>query len=780
MNRFTISFIAMLMSSLSIAQFQYSRAKVWLLEKDIEELAYLGISVDHGTYKLGTYLICDYSDEEIALMRENGFEVDILIPDVQQFYREQATIDTKNSSCESTSYFGFQFQDPENFTLGSMAGYYTFNEYVEITDEMPLLFPNLISEKAPISDTLSHENRPIEYMRITSNVANFPNTKPKVLFTSIIHAREPGSLSETIYFMWFLLENYGVNDEITFLLDNTELFFVPMVNPDGYIHNETTDPMGGGMHRKNKNPDIGTTNPGVDLNRNFAHEWGTTGVQFNENSHVFPGTGPFSEPETQNLKKLVENNDFLFAFNAHTFSNLILHPIGYSSTVFADDHNYFAELTEHMVFFNEYLAIKSSELYPASGTSDDYMYLDEGVFAMTPEVGSSFWEPASQIIDDCRDMLFSNLILIHAAHHYSAVIPLHDSKRISASIGNWEHSVQKLGLQNGMLTVSIEPLLNIQSVGSPISYTNMDVLDQDTGAIAYELVNGLNYGDTVRYVLVSDFVDWQRRDTINLFFGDATLRLVDNAQNTNNWTGGWGLTTEYFVSTPSSFNDSPGGNYSPWDYNTYEFNTSYNLSFADAAILRFHAKWSIEPGWDFAQFQVSTDGGLEWFPMCGRYTKPGIQNADDTQPVGEPLYDGFQSTWVVEEIDLVDYLGESDVRFRFILAADGFVHYEGFYFDNFEVRYDPETVAVSTHEQIGLHLYPNPADDHIHVQLTQHFASGKLEIREISGKLLQTIPVEKGTEQLQIDIGAMANGVYLMQFKSNSGLSEVVRFVVGR
>lgn len=780
MKRFTFFILLLFFIHSAISQSLYSKAKIWLMDKSIGELADLGISVDHGTHKQNTYLICDFSEEEIALMENNGFEVDILIHDVKAFYRNQSNVPSKNSYCENFDVFNYVFQDPANFELGSMAGYYTFSEYEDIIDEMPQLFPDLISVKEPISDTLTHEGRPVEFLRITGNVNSFPNTKPKVLFSSITHAREPGSLSETIYLMWFLLENYGTNNEITYLLDNTELYFVPMVNPDGYIHNVVNDPNGGGMHRKNKNPVIGTTNPGVDLNRNYGHQWGTTGVQFNENSDVFPGTGLFSEPETQNMKKLVENVGFSFAFNAHTYSNLILHPIGYESSVFADDHNYFSELTNHMVFFNNYQAIKSSSLYPASGSSDDYMYLDENVFAMTPEVGSSFWEPASVILDDCRDMLFSNLILIHAAHDYSVVMPLHDYSRISANSGNMEHSVQKLGLENGVLTVSIEPLLNILQVGNPLIYTNMDVLDEELGQISYELAPGLEYGDTIRYVLVSDYVEWQRRDTVELYYGDATLRITDNAQNTDNWTGDWGLTTDEYVSAPNSFNDSPGGNYTAWSYNEYEFNQSFNLSFADAAIIRFHAKWAIEAGWDFAQFQVSTDGGLTWTAQCGRYTKPGVENTENSQPIGEPLYDGIQSNWVVEEIDLFEYLGESDVRFRFVLGSDGFVHDEGFYFDNFEVRYDPETVNTSDYEKMALHLYPNPANDQINVRFSNNMHPGNFEIRDVSGKLIKTVVFEQITDQITIPVSDLSKGVYLMQFKGEGEASEVVRFVIGR
>ena len=68
------------------------------------------------------------------------------------------------------------------------------------------------------------------------------------------------------------------------------------------------------MHRKNKAP-VGSSNPGVDLNRNYAYGWNTTGVSSNQNNDTYPGTSAFSEPETQAMKWLVETYDMELAFN---------------------------------------------------------------------------------------------------------------------------------------------------------------------------------------------------------------------------------------------------------------------------------------------------------------------------------------------------------------------------------------------------------------------------------------------------------------------------------
>src|SRR5690606_38361948 len=127
---------------------------------------------------------------------------------------------------------------------------------------------------------------------------NDPDTdqgKPEVFYNSLHHAREPASLSQVVYYMWHLLETYGTDPETTYLLDNTEMYFVPCVNPDGYVHNETTDPNGGGMWRKNRR-DNGDGTFGIDLNRNYGHFWGLddTGSSPNPESDVYRGPSAFS------------------------------------------------------------------------------------------------------------------------------------------------------------------------------------------------------------------------------------------------------------------------------------------------------------------------------------------------------------------------------------------------------------------------------------------------------------------------------------------------------
>ena len=527
-----------LLSILAIANSQtlkYSKVKIHTNSQGLQQLAELGLAVDHGEIKAGTFLISDFSEDDIQVMEQNGFQYDILIDDVKKFYvKRNATATPKNATCATTGSGGYQAPTvPTNFyTNATYGGFLKYQDMLDQLDLMATAYPNLITVKTPISTYTTHEGRPIYHVKISNN-ASFTDdlTKPNVLYTAIHHAREPLSMAQTVFYMWYLLENYTSSEEIQFLVDNTEMFFVPCLNPDGYLRNESTDPNGGGMHRKNMAP-VGSNNPGVDLNRNYSYGWGTTGVSFNQNNDTYPGSGPFSEPETQAMQWLAETYGFVSAFNAHTYGNTLLHPIGTTSAEFADHHDYFADLCSHMCMHNGYFPQKSSGLYPASGDSDDYQYkvdigvnMKDTIYAMTPEIGSDFWPASSEVIPSCQDMVFPNLVHSHMAHKYLTVTDS-DPSSVPATTGNFNHNVQRLGTVGGAVTVSITPLTNIQSVGAPVIY-DLDMRESSSGTISYVLDPAISFGDEIRYVLNTQYGLWTYRDTITKTFGALILQYFE-------------------------------------------------------------------------------------------------------------------------------------------------------------------------------------------------------------------------------------------------------------
>lgn len=684
----------------------YSRVKINGSNEDIYRLGQLGVTVDHGIRKEGLYFISDFSKDEISIMQENHFNYEILISDVEEYYRQilndpndKPKQTTKNATCSSTSGGGTLTPiTPSNFNLGSMGGYLKYAEMLAELDAMANLYPNLITVKAPISTFLTHENRPIYHVKISDNPNTNESGEPKILYTAIHHAREPMSMMETIFYMWYLLENYGTNDEITYIVNNTQMFFVPCINPDGYVYNETTNPTGGGMWRKNRRNNGGGVY-GVDLNRNYSYGWGTTGTSTSTSNDTYCGPAVFSEPETQAMRWLVQNHKFDFAFNAHTYAEDILFPIGTTTAEFADHHAYFQAHTDNMVEQNGYTSMKSSSLYPASGDSDDYMYkLDIGIgvkdtiFVHTPEVGTAFWQPQSEIVPTCQEMVFPNLVLAHLSRNYNVVNDT-DPSNISVLSGDFNHSIKRYGRETGSVTVSIQPILNIVSVGNPVIY-NLNILQSTTGAISFNLNPNIQFGNQIKYVLLTDNGLWIKRDTIIKTFGAITQQINEDATTSSNWTGTWSTTTSTYVSPTMCFYDGSTGNYSNNANKSYTYIPVINLTTATSAMVSFYAKWGIESDYDFVQFQVSTDGGTNWIGQCGNYTVLGTNANGSVQPSNQPVYEGTQSNWVLEEINLSEYLGQQ-IKVRFQLKSDGGTTADGFYFDDFKVFYNQSGVTVS-------------------------------------------------------------------------------------
>lgn len=777
----TILVIVLSVFTTTVSAQKYSKVKI---VADNNGLAYLfneGISVDHGLRKAEEFIVTDLSEDEIQRVRELNFQCEILIDDVQKFYVEQnkGPLVQKNETCSGTN--GNTAPIPANFQIPSTyGGYFKYNEMLQELDKMAALYPNLISVKAPIHNYLTWENRPIYHVTISNN-PGIDDGDPKVLYTAIHHAREPLSMSQLIYYMWYLLENYSSDPEVKFLVDNTQLFFVPCINPDGYIQNETTNPNGGGMHRKNKNPNIGTTNKGVDLNRNYSYGWGTTGVSTNQNNETYPGTSAFSEPETRAIQWLVQYHKIQSAMNAHTYGDMLLFPVGTTTAEYADHHTYFQTLCNHMTIYNGFEASKSSGLYPASGDSDDYMYkVDIGVgqkdtiFAMTPEIGGSFWPAASEIIPTSQKMIYTNLGLAHMVHKY--YVTFEDDPTIISSItGSFHHTIQRFGRENGSATVSLEPVLNIAAVGSPITY-NSGILEQGNGFISYELIPGITAGSEVKYVLTTDDGNWIRRDTITKIYGVFDELISDNANNTSNWTGTWGTTTATYYSPNSSFTDSPGANYPNNANRQFTLQDDINLTNAAFAKVSFYAKWDIEKNYDYCQFQVSTDGGASWVGQCGIYTEPGVNQSGSVQPFGKPLWHGVQSSWVYEEISLSDYIGQT-IKVRFILRSDAGSRKDGFYFDDFKISTSiaESTVGLENKNNDDLNIYPNPSQGAVFINGLNN--NDLIEIIDLRGLIVSSITNVEN--DIPIDISFLSQGTYLIKITGEKR-NSIKQLIVGK
>ena len=189
------------------------------------------------------------------------------------------------------------------------------------------------------------------------------------------HAREWITPEMVRRLLDHILTSYGTDPEITALVNDNELWFVPVANPDGY---DLTFEDGYRLWRKNTRDNDGdgviAPGDGVDLNRNWPTRWGydNEGSSPNPTSETYRGPSPASEPETQAIDSLFRRITPEFLVNYHSAAELLLHGIGWQvATPSPDDVVY-----EAMVGDDADPAIPgydpdiSAELYTTNGDTD--------------------------------------------------------------------------------------------------------------------------------------------------------------------------------------------------------------------------------------------------------------------------------------------------------------------------------------------------------------------------------------------------------------------------
>ncbi|NOX45820.1 MAG: T9SS type A sorting domain-containing protein [Chlorobi bacterium] len=782
MKKLTLLAVATLfLVSVFAQQMKYSKVKILTDDMGLQKLAHAGLDVSEGTFKKGEFFVSDFSELEIAKMQELNVNYEILIDDVAKFYMERNI----GKSNDVNDYKGMdEWEVPENFDFGSMGGHYTFEEMVAHIDNMANLFPDLVTVKESIGQSI--EGRDLWMVKISDN-PNVNEDEPEVLYTALHHAREPASLMQMIYYMYYLLENYDNDDLIKTLVDNTEMYFVPVVNPDGYVYNATTNPNGGGMWRKNRrNNGDGTF--GVDPNRNYAYQWGydNNGSSPYTDSETYRGTAPFSEPETQAMRDFVNDHEFRLALNYHTYSNLLLYPWGWTSDLSPDEDimNAYAAL---MTQDNNYTyGPSSTTIYPTNGDANDWMYGEQTskdkIFSYTPELGGSsdgFYCPIDRIIPIAQENMIQNILLAAFAGKYGEINDL-TSGIISETNGFISFDVTRLGLVDGTYTVSLEAANNaVASTGDALEFTAMELLDTNTDSISYNLAAGISSGTIVKFVLSIDNGDYVLSDTLTKIYGNPVVVFEDDGNTLDNWSGNWAVTNASYHSPTGSITDSPNGNYNDQSTYTVTMDNPIDLTTAGYAQLSFWAKWEIEAGWDYTQILISTNNGLSWTPMQGKYTVAGNSN----QPTGEPLYDGFQTQWVQEEIDLTEFLG-NEVKFRFQLVSDQSVNEDGYYFDDFTIT----TVDIATGiidnnraKQISIsNPIPNPAKGTVRFNLwnTDEMTASRFAVYNTAGQKVYSRNLSNNPSQLSISINAWKSGVYYYRIESANGNTETNKLMV--
>lgn len=257
-----------------------------------------------------------------------------------------------------------------------------------------------------------------------------PGPKPRLFLMAAIHARELATAELAIRFAEHLVDQYGVDPDITWMVDHYELHVLPHTNPDGRKIAEL-----GYTQRKNVNDTLGTcANPptassqkGIDLNRNFPFQYGGAGTSTDPCNLTYRGTGAASEVETQAVRDYVSS---IFAdqrgpglsdpapatttgvlISLHSYSPLVLYPWSWGASE-APNLAGLRTLGRKFGYHNNYPICQGPLcLYAASGSTDDWSYGELGIASYTFEIGTSFFQDCasfeSTIYPDNLDALLT-------------------------------------------------------------------------------------------------------------------------------------------------------------------------------------------------------------------------------------------------------------------------------------------------------------------------------------------------------------------------------------
>jgi len=570
------------------------QARIMLSDKaQMKEIFKLNLDIAYVQY--GEYIDIITDQDGVDRLRQMGYNVRIVHDDLVSFFQ---------SRLDQTKYMG---------------GYHAYSDMMAALDSMHTRFPSITATKINIGNSL--EGRAIWALKISDN-PDVDEDEPEVFYNGLTHAREPIGMEALLYFMWHLLTHYGTDSVAANLVNNRELWFVPIINVDGYEYNRTTNPSGGGMWRKNRR-NCGGGDYGIDLNRNWGYMWGydDEGSSPYCSDETYRGTSAFSEPETQVIRNFVNAHHFILSLDNHSFGNYNLYPWSYA-TIYTPHQFIFSAIAETMAVLNGHTPGTPWELlYTVNGGSIDWEYGDTiskpMILGISPEIGTQddyFWPPSSRILPLCQQELYSNILFADLADNpYKILKP----------------------------TAPVLSQIDTVYPDFTISWSHHDALNP---ASVFELKEMSGF-ERVTYDVESGYSDW----TLN----------------------GFSVSTARYHSATHSFYSGQGDNLN----NKVTAKNSIKVQSGDS--LKIWCWYYAELNWDYAYVEISTDGGNSFFSIPGSITT-------NNNPNGTNLGNGItgqSSGWVQGKFSLTSYAGQ-DIYLRLRYVTDGYDYREGFYADD--------------------------------------------------------------------------------------------------
>lgn len=652
--------------------------------------------------------------------------------------------------------------------------YPTYPAYVSLMNQFATDYPGLC-EVVNIKTLAS--TRQILCIHINDSLGIDQN-EPEFLYTSSIHGDETTGYVLMLHLVDYLLENYGIDEQVTNLVNNVDIWINPLANPDGTYAGGDNNIYGATRYNAN----------GVDLNRNYPD----------------PEDGPHPDgndyqPETQAFMDFAAAHDFVMSANFHGGAEVLNYPWDTWPRLSADDNwwkyisRQYAD-TVHAFSPSGYLTDLNNGItngyawYSISGGRQDYMNYFQRCREVTAEISSTKLLPASQLeahwqynyrslLNYLEQSLYGVRGLVSNAST-GAPIPAKvtisgydmDNTEVYAfmPLGDY-HRPLKAGTYN--LTFSV-----FGYVSKTIS--NVTVSDENTVILNVQLEpqvsltanfeaneTTIGLGDAVNFIdqsLGSNIVSWQwafegatpatstEINPQNIVYAsagefDVTLTVTNSSGTQNTMLkekyikvyDAYSMSNDSIVYTCNAlFYDSGGkdGNYGENEDKTMTF-----ISYLESGYLKvIFEKFTIEnsSGCNDDYLEIF-DGNSVEAPFIGKFC-------------GDELPESFSTSNV-----------DGAVTFRFV--SNSSVTGTGW-----KALISCDTnVGVPQINQIPVKVYPNPAEKYIHI--ISPVIIDKVKLRNMSGIQVQSMIVN--SEKTSLDVRNLAPGIYIVEIISQELIS---------
>lgn len=363
----------------------------------------------------------------------------------------------KLSYIEILKDFPFEFLDPEIYKRKNSKnleilkeGYKDYETILIIINELLKKYPNYI-KKYILGKT--YKNREIFVLHLTNHNSFFPYKIP-IYLNSLHHGNEILTVEYILDMIFLLLgeEYFKIPDLIKNnkeflinipeehrikLLNELDIFLIPMVNPDGLEKFWYNSILAGRKNSRN-----------VDLNRNYPFYWNTNIKNASQSDPSLPtyrGISPNSEIETQMIINFFKKNPCSFSISYHTYANKILFPYSIDTlwNPIPDRALYFGKQLLNKVYsFRKENYKLTRKLYSVDGTDQDWIYNQTGCIAFLVEGSMNHppYEIAKYSILGIRNLWY-NLFFIAM-----------DSKRIEIEF--YDNNFQPITPEISLLNIS--------------------------------------------------------------------------------------------------------------------------------------------------------------------------------------------------------------------------------------------------------------------------------------------------------------------------------------